>query len=223
MSIETLLFKGAINTSCEKPEVFSIKLSRHDPYGYNPECSIFNLIFSRDETHLMTLEFVNLHDLCYLRDIIYSAHQWCTNGVLMAISIAMKFSGFHEIKIIGSYLFGRISELKKNNNIFKEVIIVESSFKGGFCYLIKYIPSEITIVHKKEVFSLDGGNSLLDSALACGIELKHMCRAGICMKCRKKIVSGACVELIPQDGNPMLKETHLLTCNTLALTSLEIG
>lgn len=43
------------------------------------------------------------------------------------------------------------------------------------------------------------------------------------MKCRKKILSGACVELIPQDGNPMLKETHLLTCNTLALTSLEIG
>ena len=219
----TLLIKGAINTSGDKPEVLKMEVSRHDPYQYDKECAVFEILFKHDEQLLLKLELVNLYELCYLRDLIYPEERWSEDGLLMALSVALKFTGFDEFLITGDYLFSKVDHLQARNAGFREIVIQETTVKSARAYLVKYAPDEILITHKLDGFPAENEGSILDDALSNGIELKHMCRAGICMKCRKKIISGACIELAAQAENSMIKEMHLLTCNSKALTSLVIG
>lgn len=223
MSLNTLLIKGAINTSGDKPEVLKMEVSRHDPYQYDKECAVFEILFKHDEQLLLKLELVNLYALCYLRDLIYPEERWSEDGLLMALSVALRFTGFDEFLITGDYLFSKVNHLQARNAGFREIVFQETTVKSSRAYLVKYVPEEILITHKLDGFPAETKGSILDDALSNGIELKYMCRAGICMKCRKKIMSGACVELAPQAENSMIKEMHLLTCNSKALTSLVIG
>ncbi|GKW40920.1 2Fe-2S iron-sulfur cluster-binding protein [Pectobacterium parvum] len=223
MSFNTLLIKGAINTSGDKPEVLKMEVSRYDPYQYDEDCAVFEIIFKHGELQLLKIELVNLFELCYLRDLIYLEDRWSEDGLLMALSVALKFTGFAEFLITGDYLFSKVNHLQVRNTRFKEIVFQETTVKSSKAYLVKYVPDEILITHNPDGFSPGNEGSILDNALSKGIELKYMCRAGICMKCRKRIMSGACVELSPQAENSMIKEMHLLTCNSQALTSLVIG
>lgn len=223
MSLNTLLIKGAINTSGEKPEILQMEVFRHDPYHYDRDCAVFEIIFKYGEQWLMKIELVNLFKLCYLRDLIYQEDRWSEDGLLMVLSVALKFTGFEEFLITGDYLFSTVNRLQAHDSGFKEIVFQEMTVKSSKAYLVKYVPDEILITHKLDGFSPGNEGSILDEALSKGIELKYMCRAGICMKCKKKIMSGACIELSPQAGNSMVKEMHLLTCNSQALTSLVIG
>lgn len=223
MSPNSLLIKGAINTSGEKPEVLKIEVSRHDPYQYDKDCAVFEILFKHGEQLILKFELVNLFDLCYLRDLVYIEDKWDANGLLMALSVTLKYTGFKEFLITGDYLFPRVNYLQSHNMGFKEIVFQETTVKSEKAFLVKYVPDEMLIIHKDDGFSSGNEGSILDDALNKGIELKYMCRAGICMKCRKKIISGASIEISPQAENSMIKEMHLLTCNSKALTSLVIG
>jgi ferredoxin len=223
MSPNSLLVKGAINTSGAKPEVLKLQVSRHDPYQYDEDCAVFEILFKHGEELLLKIELVNLFDLCYLRDFVYSESRWDGKGLLMALSVAMRYTGFKEFLITGDYLFSQVNYLQDHSMAFKEIIFHEVTVKLKKAFLVKYIPNEILITHKYDDFSAGGEVSILDDGLNNGVELKYMCKSGICMKCRKKIISGACIEILPQADNGMIKEFHLLTCNSKALTSLIIG
>ncbi|EBS1326650.1 hypothetical protein D6T51_21465 [Salmonella enterica subsp. enterica serovar Muenchen] len=223
MSLNSLLIKGAINTSGDKPEVLKMEVSRHDPYQYDKDCAVFEIQFKHGGQLLLKIELVNLFDLCYLRDLVYPEDRWDANGLLMALSVTLKYTGFKELLITGDYLFPRVKYLQSHNTDFKEIIFQETTDKSKKAFLVKYSPDEMLITHKHDGFPANNEGSILDDALNNGIELKYMCRAGICMKCRKKIISGASIEISPQTDNSMIKEIHLLTCNSKALTSLVIG
>ena len=223
MSLNSLLIKGAINTSGDKPEVLRLEVLRYDPYRYDQDCAVFEIHFKHCENILLKIELVNLFDLCYLRDLVYSEHIWDANGLLMALSVAFKYTGFKEFLVTGDYLFHRINDIQSHNIGFKEIIFYETYVKAERAIIVKYAPDEILINHKGDGFSVNDENSILDDALNNGVELKYMCRSGICMKCRKKIISGACIEISAHADTSMIKEMHLLTCNSKALTSLVIG
>lgn len=224
MSNKTLRIKGAIRHNDNGSEVLRLLVSRHDPYGYNDECSIFEINFCDDEyNEILSLEFVNLYETCYLRDIIYSGEKWSVNGFLMAISVSFHLTGFSRFIVVGSYLFETITRAFSNNENYRELTLVESEHNSSKSYDINYSFSEIMVKHHEDIFSVTHDEPILDCALKNDVELKHMCKAGICMKCRKKIWSGACMTTSSQEENKMVTVQHVLTCNYKALTSLVIG
>ncbi|KXJ02374.1 hypothetical protein AN414_02785 [Serratia marcescens] len=187
MSNRTLLIKGAIRHDDDVAEVLTLKVSRYDPYGYSEECSIFEVNFQDDKgTKTLSLEFVNLYETCYLRDINYIEKEWSDNGLLMAISVSFHLTKFERFIIIGNYLFETITRIFSKNSIYPEIVLKESEYNKNSSYYINYLPRDIIVKHNDDVFGIIPEDTILDSALENNIELKHMCKAGICMKCRKK-------------------------------------
>ncbi|WP_162473706.1 2Fe-2S iron-sulfur cluster-binding protein [Serratia microhaemolytica] len=224
MSNKTLLIKGAIRHDDDSSEVQRLRVSRYDPYGYNNESSVFEIHFYDDGNNkILSLEFVNLYDACYLRDVVYLGDEWSVDGLLMAISVSFHLTRFKRFIIVGSYLFETITRIFSNNYIFREITLMESEHNGSKAYHINYSFSEIMVIHHDDAFAITPDETILDCALENNVELKHMCKAGICMKCRKKIRSGACMTTSSQEENSMVKVQHILTCNYKALTSLIIG
>ncbi|OVZ84558.1 2Fe-2S iron-sulfur cluster-binding protein [Yersinia intermedia] len=224
MYIKNLLVKGAIHHHNSNPVVSKLNVSRFDPYGYNKECSVYEVRFNDEERNTsLLLEFVNLYDTCYMRDAIYSGDHWNADGLLMSISISFYMTSYEKYIIVGSYLFESISNTFKYNSNYPELTLVESEYKGGKAFYIYYSPEKIRVSHRDDIFSVSTDNTILDSAIENDIELKHMCKVGICMKCRKKILSGACMAAYSSDESNMVKVQHVLTCNYKALTSLVIG
>jgi ferredoxin len=106
---------------------------------------------------------------------------------------------------------------------FPEIKLSKSKYGSGLIYDITYSEQDIVISHGSNTFSSLSGKSVLDSALENDIELKYMCKSGICLKCRKKIISGACMELCEIEEGIMIRPEFLLTCNYKSITSLVIG
>ncbi|AVF38256.1 2Fe-2S iron-sulfur cluster-binding protein [Rahnella sikkimica] len=224
MDQKKLLVKGAFLQNDSVIAVSKIMVSRFDPHGYNKECSVFELKFNDEERNTsLSLEFVNLYETCYMRDAIYTGEKWSADSLLMSISISFYMTGYEKYIIIGSYLFEDISSIFKCNSNYPELTLVESEYNGSKAYNIVYSREKIRVTHQDNIFSISPENTILDCAIENEIELKHMCKAGICMKCRKKIISGACMTTSSSEESNMIKTQHLLTCNYKALTSLVIG
>lgn len=223
MSFNSLLIKGAVNTSGEKPEVLKMEVSHHDISQDGRGHVVCEIIFNHADQQLLKIGLINLSGVYYLQELSYQEERWSEAGVLMALSVALKLTGYSEFIITGDEVVTKADHLQASNTGFRELIFQETIVNSVRAYRIKHVPEEILITHNFDGFSPQSDGSLLDAALGQGVELKYMCRAGICMKCRKKIISGACIEIYPQAESSMIKEMHLLTCNSQALTSLVIG
>jgi len=223
MSLNTLLIKGAINTSGEKPEVLKMEVLRQNLHQHDKDSSAFEIIFKAGDSQLLKMIFTELFGLNYLEDVICLQDGWSNDGILMAISVSLGFAKISELYVKNESVSSKVKFLFSCNEAFKEISLHEALLESGKVNLIKYTPAEILVVHESRGFSARNEGSLLDSALDQGVDLKYMCKAGICMKCRKKILSGASKEISPQAESSMVKDFHLLTCNSHALTSLVIG
>ncbi|MBP2858793.1 (2Fe-2S)-binding protein [Dickeya oryzae] len=223
MNPGVLSIKGVIKLSGGHPEVIKISVRADTLHEYDDECSGFNVVFDGGENNFLKLVLKNLEGESYLEDVLYPEELWCESGLLMALSVVFYVTGLTKIKVVEREIFALIGKLEKSNRTFPEINISELENKSNKVYEISYSYEEIVVSHNTDVFSLSVEQSILDAALSRNIELKHMCRSGICMKCRKKVLSGACMTLSQQEEQDMLKVQHLLTCNYKAITSLIIG
>lgn len=223
MSFNSLLIKGAVNTSGEQPEVLKMEVSRHEPSQDDKGHVVCEIVFNHADQQLLKIGLMNLSGIYYLQELSYREERWSEAGVLMALSVAFKLTGYGEFIIAANELVSKAEHLQASNTGFRELIFQEVTINSVRVFRIKHVPEEILITHNVDGFSPQREGSLLDAALDQGVELKYMCRSGICMKCRKKIISGACIEMLPQAESSMIKQMHLLTCNSQALTSLVIG
>ena len=78
---------------------------------------------------------------------------------------------------------------------------------------------KVTIVDgdKETVLDVEGDTTVLEAALAAGIELDYDCQMGVCLTCPSKVVCGR----VSQDGGTLddsvAEEGYALTCVTRPL------
>jgi CDP-4-dehydro-6-deoxyglucose reductase len=84
---------------------------------------------------------------------------------------------------------------------------------------------KITVLPAGPEFGVDAHTSLLEAALAAGLNLPHSCRGGNCGSCRARVVSG---EFQYPNGRPLgisdaeISEGQALLCQARALSDMEL-
>lgn len=130
-----------------------------------------------------------------------------------------------------------VENLLAEQSIPKDTIFKESFVAGTIDKAEKAVASESDEIVTREVtviydgdehkFTVEPGNSILETALDLGIDLPYSCQSGLCTACRGKCISGK-VKLDEEEGlsESELSEGFVLTCVGHPLTDdvvIEIG
>jgi ring-1,2-phenylacetyl-CoA epoxidase subunit PaaE len=116
-------------------------------------------------------------------------------------------------------------------NIFKESFVAGTIDKADKKPTTdgEIIAREVTVIYDgdEHKFTVEPGNSILETALDKGIDLPYSCQSGLCTACRGKCLSGK-VKLDEEEGlsEAELAEGFVLTCVGHPLTDdvvIEIG
>ena len=130
-----------------------------------------------------------------------------------------------------------VENLLAEQNIPKDKVFKESFVSGTIDKAEKaateesgeIVTREVTVIYDgdEHKFTVEPGNSILETALDLGIDLPYSCQSGLCTACRGKCISGK-VKLDEEEGlsESELNEGFVLTCVGHPLTDdvvIEIG
>ncbi|MEQ8475335.1 ferredoxin--NADP reductase [Fulvivirga sp.] len=118
------------------------------------------------------------------------------------------------------------------DTIFKESFVagtIDKAEKEASAESGEIVTREVTVIYDgdEHKFTVEPGNSILETALDLGIDLPYSCQSGLCTACRGKCISGK-VKLDEEEGlsESELSEGFVLTCVGHPLTDdvvIEIG
>lgn len=96
-------------------------------------------------------------------------------------------------------------------------------FKSLFA---KKAPAVVTLASGGRQFTVPGGQTMLEAALAAGIGIEHDCKVGSCGACKYRLLSGKVSELSPSAlalTAEQLQQGYRLACQCVPKSDLEIA
>src|SRR3546814_2642662 len=75
-----------------------------------------------------------------------------------------------------------------------------------------------------KAFNAEGGRTILDNALSCGLMLEYSCRVGRCGACKAKVLSGKTKINIKEQAltQQELEKNYILTCCHSAINDINL-
>src|SRR3546814_16363002 len=82
----------------------------------------------------------------------------------------------------------------------------------------------IVTLSNSKAFNAEGGRTILDNALSCGLMLEYSCRVGRCGACKAKVLSGNTKINIKEQAltQQELEKNYILTCCHSAINDINM-
>ncbi|WP_417884477.1 2Fe-2S iron-sulfur cluster-binding protein [Vibrio rumoiensis] len=212
-------FIGALTTANDTTRVVNFKLTtQNDASATNVTYAVFidevpsyKIEFCRDDGN----EFV----------AFYSTLKHDENKVIgMLLSAIVHIQSCERIWITEEFTASAIREYCKNGD-YPEIQAFNEIVNSQSALLVYYRTNKIKVHYQQSQFKCNYAKqaSILDAALKSQVNINHLCKSGVCGKCRLNLVSGLAMETSETTEPDLLGPHQILACNYKALTSLEVG
>lgn len=211
-------FTGAFKTPKEKTVVVRFHLTTHNNIDSNQVSYavkidnnlLYNINFHRKNGN----DFISFHTHLEKKE-----HQII--GLMLCAII--NIHSIERVWVMDSDYADAIRNFHQNGD-YPEIEIFNEKINGKSALLIYYSPNKVKVRYQSRQIkcSKPEVESILDSALNDGIDIKHLCKSGVCGKCRLSLLSGITITTVEITEPSLIKDDQILSCSNKAITSLEV-
>ncbi|OIN29045.1 hypothetical protein AWH66_2007400 [Vibrio barjaei] len=145
----------------------------------------------------------------------------CVPEVVGAVLLSVMHLNNLEVVWITDEFFSQLIDRYAVENKTNELSLFHAFLNGEPALHVHYRENEVEVCFNKKRFSTQQ-QSILDAALNENIEIKHLCKSGVCGKCRLDVLSGTALATSTIIEPALIGPTQILACSFKAITSMEV-